>query len=86
MDSDNKRFDEWNKVDCEDCSYWWDNSCDGVPQGSQRLCTTFLATRRVVMFEKLKRLEKLFRWLLGGYIGLSVILILHMVFQVMGWV
>ena len=55
--SDLKRFEEWTKVDCEDCSHWWDSSCDGVSKGSEKQCNSFIATRNVVIPHKIKELQ-----------------------------
>lgn len=51
------RFDEWEEitsVDCNDCKRYYDETCDGAPQGPQRLCKAFLATRRVDLPEQIK--------------------------------
>lgn len=55
--SDLKRFEDWEQVDCNDCSHYWDSSCDGVSKGSRTPCNSFLATRSVVLPEKIKQLE-----------------------------
>lgn len=58
-DLTNKRiFDDFPKVDCNDCEHWWDSSCDGVSKGSERLCKDFLATRRVDILKEIARLKK----------------------------
>ena len=62
MASESKRFEDWVKVDCNDCAKYWDSSCDG-PQGPHRPCNSYLATRSVVIPAKLKSLEKRVRWL-----------------------
>ena len=60
MKTDKTRFDEWTEtVDCNDCARYWDDSCDGMPtERSQRLCTSFLATRRVVIPSQIESLRK----------------------------
>lgn len=41
-------FDEWDEfIDCDECKRFWDDTCDGVPVGSQKACKSFLATRKV---------------------------------------
>ena len=55
--SENKRFEDWVKVDCNECARYWDSSCDGS-QGSQKPCNSFSATRSVVIPAKLNELEK----------------------------
>lgn len=52
-----KRFDDYMEVDCNDCEHYWDNSCDGASVGSQRVCNSFLATRKVVIPAQIKSLE-----------------------------
>lgn len=75
--SESKRFDEWNEViDCNECSHYWNNSCDSpktLIKGSTTLCNSFLATRSVVIPLKLKRLEKAFKWLLACVVILGVV-------------
>ena len=56
--SENKRFEDYPKVDCNECEPWWLNQCDGVPKGSQRVCNSFLASRNVVIPARLNKLEK----------------------------
>jgi hypothetical protein len=59
-----KRFEDWEKVDCNECARYWDSSCDGVTKGSEKPCNSFLATRSVVIPARLKTLEKRVRWLI----------------------
>ena len=54
-------FDDFPTVDCNDCTHYWDDSCDGAVKGSQRLCKTFSATRRVVYPQEIKSLKKAVR-------------------------
>lgn len=74
-----KRFEDWEEVDCNDCSHYWDSSCDGVSKGSRVGCNSYLATRGVVIPEKINSLEKqvktlsrivacLVGWEIGGLI------------------
>lgn len=69
--ADGKRFDDWLEVDCNQCSHYWDNSCDGVRslvKGTRKPCNTFLPTRSVVIPEELNRLKRAFKralWALG---------------------
>lgn len=58
MDESKKRFEEWKRVECEDCDHWWNDSCDGVTEGVERRCTAFKATRRVVLPAKIEAVEK----------------------------
>ena len=81
-----KRFEDWEKVDCNECARYWDSSCDGICKGSEKPCNSFLATRSVVIPARIKELEKWNKWLTFGVVSLDVLFILHIVFQVMGWV
>lgn len=75
--SELKRFDDYTPtVDCEECSHWWDNSCDGVKKGSKKLCTSFVATRNVVIPAKIKALESALKWLTVGVSVMFVLLII----------
>ena len=62
--SDLKRFDDYQEVvDCNDCSHYWDSSCDGASKGSTANCNSFSATRSIVIPEKLNKLEERVKWL-----------------------
>ena len=76
-----KRFEDWEDVDCNQCARYWDDSCDGVSKGSKKPCNSFIATRSVVIPERIERLEKAVKWLIGA-LALTwwVILVLGMVF------
>lgn len=55
-----KRFEDWQEVDCNECERWWTNQCDGAKtlgKGSKMPCNSFLATRKVVIPEQIKRLQ-----------------------------
>lgn len=71
--NESKRFDDWCCVDCNECSHYWDNSCDGVKKGSKRPCNSFLATRSVILPEKLKGVETACKWLRIWCVILSII-------------
>lgn len=85
MDKSSKRFDDYMDVDCNECERYWDNSCDGVPVGSQRVCTTFLATRKIVIpaqikdlqirFERLRGLVRVLAWITVAQIIKDLIII-----------
>lgn len=80
----NKRFSEWEDVDCNECARYWDSSCDGAKINSKaprRPCTTFLPTRSVIIPEQIKRLQKavkLIWWAIAGLIGC--------VLGILGWI
>lgn len=58
MGKESKRFEDWEQVDCNECSHYWDSSCDGVSKGSRVGCNSYSATRSVVIPAKLNELEK----------------------------
>lgn len=79
-----KRFEDWPKVDCNDCQNYWNDTCDGVPQGSERSCNSYKATRSIVIPAKIKRLEERADNLRVGGILTSVCLLLHLLFNLFG--
>ena len=58
MSDTTKRFEDWEKVDCNECARYWDSSCDGVSKGSQKQCNSFLATRSIVIPHRIKKLQR----------------------------
>ena len=63
MEKVSKRFEDWEEVDCNDCSHYWDSSCDGVSKGSRVGCNSYLATRSIVIPHRVNALEKRVKWL-----------------------
>lgn len=61
-----KRFDEWEEVDCNSCEKYWINQCDGVQKAQKRHCTSFKATRDIVIPLEIKRLKTCLKWLIGA--------------------
>lgn len=61
--SDLKRFEDWEKVDCNECGRYWDSSCDGKSKDAKKPCNAYLATRSVVIPAKINALEKRVNWL-----------------------
>ncbi len=56
-----KIFDDFQEVDCNECERYYLNQCDGAKtlgKGSKLTCTSFLATRNVVIPEQIKSLQK----------------------------
>lgn len=74
MEKENKRFEDWEEVDCNDCSHYWDSSCDGASKGSKVGCNGYLATRSIVIPERLNKLERRVEWL-EWCCGLTIALI-----------
>ena len=56
--SEEKRFQDWNDVDCNECQHYWDSSCDGASKGSTVACNSYLATRSIVIPAKIQVLEQ----------------------------
>lgn len=84
--SDPKRFDDYTEVvDCNDCSHYWDSSCDGVSKGSKTACNSFLATRNVVIPERLNSLEKRIKRLTISTLLVELVVMLHLVSHIVGW-
>jgi hypothetical protein len=52
-----KIFDDYD-VDCNECTHYWDSSCDGVPIDKKRNCTSYKATRTVDIPMQIKKLVK----------------------------
>ena len=81
-DINKKIFDDFTKVDCSDCSHYWDDSCEGVKKGSEKRCTAFKAVKRIdipVQVERLRRAGKGLGW---AVTGLGVAMLIHIV---SGW-
>lgn len=74
-----KRFEEWEEVDCNQCERYWLNQCDGVTprktheKGSKMPCSSFLATRKVVIPLQIKRLQNEIKWLKIGIVSIAII-------------
>ena len=83
-DTNKKIFDDFPKVDCSNCSHYWDDSCNGVPQGSEKRCTAFLATKRVDIPLELKALRERVKWLNVSQILLGIVLVGHLISHILG--
>lgn len=80
--SDNKRFDGWEEVDCNECSNYWDNSCDGIPpEGSRKPCNSFLAKRSVTIPLEIKSLKKRLTITETMIVLMNVLILLHLIFH-----
>lgn len=80
---ENKRFDEWKDVDCNECSHYWDSSCDGIT-GAKKQCNSYLATRSILIPEKLKRLQKSIKCLNIVLICTDTTLLIHLLTHMVG--
>ena len=83
MEKASKRFEEWEEVDCNDCSNYWDSSCDGATKGSRIGCNSYLATRSIVIPERLNSLEKRVRYLEWGQVAVVLALASCVVYMLM---
>ncbi len=83
-----KRFSEWEEVDCNECTHYWDDSCSGVSKGEYRNCTSFKATRNVVIPQQIKELQKDRKWitiLLALQVIFDLVVAYNLVVINMGW-
>ena len=85
MEKTSKRFEDWEEVDCNECSHYWDSSCDGASKGSRVGCNSFLATRSVVIPAKLNALEKRVERLIVSCILTNVAMLAFVLFHWLGW-
>lgn len=74
-----KRFENWEEVSCNDCACYWDNSCDGVKEGTKKLCNSFVASRQLTIPAEIKKLKKDVKHLRMSLILADVVIILHLV-------
>lgn len=86
MSDTQKRFEDWEKVDCNECSHYWDSSCDGASKGSSVGCNSYSATRSVVIPAKLNDLERRFKWLTRATMLTDLAIILHLLSHILGWI
>ncbi len=73
--AEDKRFDDWLEVDCNQCVHYWDNSCDGAKtslKGCRKPCNAFLATRSILIPEEIKSLKRAFKRMLWALCILGV--------------
>lgn len=84
MANESKRFEEWEEVDCNECTHYWDSSCDAVKQDDRRQCNSFLATRRVVIPARLNALEKRVESFRKASIVVAGVLLVHILMHLLG--
>jgi hypothetical protein len=73
---DKKIFEDFQRVDCNDCSHYWDDSCGGVKKDSEKRCTAFLATKRVDIPEQIKALRNDIKWVYMAFFVETILLLL----------
>ena len=82
--SEQKRFEDWKEVDCNDCARYWDSSCDGAPC-SQKSCNSYIATRSIVIPKQLNSLEKRTNRLRISIMLNTLLIIAHLLTHIVGW-
>jgi hypothetical protein len=79
-----KKFDDWQDVNCNECSNWWNDSCTGAPAGVKKPCNSFLAQRSVIIPEEIKALKSEIKWLSWHIITLYIVVCIHIVLDILG--
>lgn len=82
--SEQKRFENWEEVDCNDCACYWDNSCDGVKEGTKKPCNSFVASRKLSIPGQIKELQNDVAQLRVGFILICIVFLLHLVTYLIG--
>ena len=78
MTENNKRFEDWIEVECNNCERYWINQCDGAkpPLNRSRMpCNSFLATRGTnipLQIKSLKKANKRVWWALSIFMALNI--------------
>lgn len=83
MEKESKRFEDWEEVECNDCSHYWDSSCDGASKGSRIGCNSYLATRSIVIPERLNSLEKRVESFRKASIVATGVLLVHLLMHLL---
>jgi hypothetical protein len=81
---DKRIFDDFFKVDCNDCQHYWTDACDGVYKGSEKRCNSFVATRRVDIPEQIKWLRKRVDGLNWAFIFVALVVLIYGLVDVFG--
>ena len=80
-----KIFDEY-EVDCNDCQRYWLDQCDGSKVNVQKPCSSFLATKKMDIPEKVKSIEEKYENIRICIITLSIVLALHLITELLNGV
>ena len=70
-----KVFDEFYKVNCNECTRYWDSSCDGT--NIEKPCNSYIATRDVVIPAQIEELKKRFKGLAFSTLLLGIACTIH---------
>lgn len=81
-----KRFENWEEVDCNDCACYWDSSCDGVKEGTKKPCNSFVASRKVSIPGKIADLKKRVEALSMCLLLTDIVLLIHFIALLFGGV
>lgn len=82
--SEPKRFEDWTQVDCNDCQHYWTDACDGVSKGTQKPCSSFLATKRVDIPLQIKRIRQRQNGLDWAFVFLAIAILINYAVDLMG--
>ena len=82
--SEQKRFENWEEVDCNDCVCYWDNSCDGVKEGTKKPCNSFVASRKVSIPGQIKELQDGVKQLRWSLLLTDIIILLYSISYLIG--
>lgn len=76
-----RRFDEYDYVDCNQCQEYWTDNCDGVPERSERPCTSFKAIRAIDIPQEVAALRTQVKVLTAGLAIIASLLALDTILQ-----
>lgn len=82
--SEQKRFENWEEVSCNECGRYWEDSCDGVKKGSRKPCNSFIASRKVSIPGQIKELQDDVKRLRWSLILADIVILLHLVTYLIG--
>ncbi len=75
-------FDE-SYVDCNTCTHYWDDSCNGVPNATERPCTAYKATRQTDIPLQVEKLRMKLIQAHRSIVLINIILILHLLLHLL---
>ena len=74
-----QRFDNWDEVNCNECANSWTNSCDGVPEGRRKPCSSFLAQRSVTIPLEIKSIKKRLTITETMIVFMNALILIHLI-------
>lgn len=75
MENKPKVFDEFYRVNCNECARYWDSSCDGT--NIEKPCNSYMATRDVVIPAQIEDLRVRVKLV-------AIALIVHLIGNIIG--